>query len=696
MAVGFYLAAPVSLYAQIKPIDAELKALIPDAAVADPQVWAKKTTENGTVDSQTADDLKPTSPLSGVLGAQLDWPETASTKTEETVQPLASAVAETSLPAPNNNAGVRSRAAGKSVDLTFTSRAADFPEREEFEQRFTQLSGLQNGQTAKGTEGESLVQLAVRAAADRDLLLRLLRVYGYYDGDISQSINAAGIVQFDINQGIRYRYGLVDLGELTRGGDAMAHLRHNFAIKPGDPLQNDRILEEKSHLDVALGEMGYAFATLGEVQLTVDHRREEGDLFLPVSPGDTYKFGEIISGNPKLLSSRHLTQMARFKAGQMYKRSAVDDLRRAILATGLVSSLNVTPREMAHANGEKTGVLALDMAMIKAPPRTLAGAIGYDTGDGFRLEASWEHRNLFPPEGMLRLRGILGTHEQLAGITFRRSNFRGRDRTLTLDLYADNANRSAYAARALAFAANYERQTTLLFQKPWTWSFGGELMASAEREGTASAITTGRINYLTAALPMRAAYDGSDDLLDPKRGWRTSLRISPEISFSSGSKSEYAKIQWDASAYLPASKGVVLAGRMRLGAMPGTNIANIAPSRRFYAGGGGSLRGFGYQLVGPRNVADEPMGGRSLYEFSLEARLHTGLVGGAPTLVPILDAGGVDADSIPKFSDIRYGVGLGLRYQTGFGPIRVDVGTPLNRRRGDSRIGVYVALGQAF
>jgi translocation and assembly module TamA len=267
---------------------------------------------------------------------------------------------------------------------------------------------------------------------------------------------------------------------------------------------------------------------------------------------------------------------------------------------------------------------------------------------------------------------------------------------LTLDLYADNANRTAYAARTLAFAANYERQTTILFQKPWTWSLGMELQASAEREGTASGILTGRTNYFTAAVPLRGAYDASDDLLNPKRGWRVSLRISPEISKALAQTSPYARLQFDASGYLPMGKGTVAAARARLGVMPGTAIANIAPSRRFYAGGGGSLRGFGYQLVGPRNAVGDPMGGRSLYEFSLEARVHTGLFGGALTLVPFLDAGGVDADSMPRFKDMRYGAGLGLRYQTGFGPIRVDVGTPLNRRVGESRIGVYVALGQAF
>ena len=136
--------------------------------------------------------------------------------------------------------------------------------------------------------------------------------------------------------------------------------------------------------------------------------------------------------------------------------------------------------------------------------------------------------------------------------------------------------------------------------------------------------------------------------------------------------------------------------RARLGAIPGAAIQDIAPSRRFYAGGGGSVRGFGYQQIGPRNSFSEPSGGRSLSEFSIEARVKTGLFGGALWVVPFVDAGTVEETVTPRFRDMRYGAGLGLRYQTGFGPIRVDVGTPLNRRPGEKPVAVYVSLGQAF
>jgi len=277
------------------------------------------------------------------------------------------------------------------------------------------------------------------------------------------------------------------------------------------------------------------------------------------------------------------------------------------------------------------------------------------------------------------------------------NNFHGRDQVLTVDLYANTVNRDAYTARTIAFTSTFEKLTTLLFQKPWAWSVGLEVLATQERESAVTGQSVPRNTYFVAALPLRGAFDRSDDLLDPTRGWRASLRVSPEISKQRGGRTvNYARIQADASGYFKVSDKIVLAGRTRVGSIPGTDIVNIAPSRRFYAGGGGSVRGYGYQEIGPRDTANAPSGGRSLVEFSLEARVGTGFFGGALQVVPFIDAGNVSASVAPTLSDMRYGAGLGLRYKTGFGPIRIDVGTPLNPRPGDSRVTVSVALGQAF
>lgn len=180
-------------------------------------------------------------------------------------------------------------------------------------------------------------------------------------------------------------------------------------------------------------------------------------------------------------------------------------------------------------------------------------------------------------------------------------------------------------------------------------------------------------------------------MLNPSKGFRASLLAQPEASLSDSIR-PYLRSQIDASVYYPASDSLVLAGRTRIGTTVGVDRDDLAPSRRFYGGGGGSVRGYGYQQLGPRAPDDQPFGGLSVFEAAAEARYRFGDYGA----VAFVDAGQVYDRRIPDFSGLRLGVGIGARYYTNFGPIRVDVATPLNRRTGESRINVYVSIGQAF
>lgn len=649
--------------------------------------------------------LDPAAPLADLPGTTLPWPdESLAVPALASLPPepdLAQAIAEMpSLPEVQVAMGDKVQVSDN-LSLMFPADATSFPERDEFTDRFARLSTVETLDDNNDDAG----QIGVRARADRELLQKLLRVYGYYDGEVRQTVAGLDLgqakpedidVHFDVMPGARYRFGQVALPTLQDSGPDYEMLRGSFGIVTGDPLYADKIVLGQGALDLALAENGYPFAKLGEPDLLVDHARLEGDLTLPVTPGGKYNFGRVDSELEDFLSSKHLQQIARFRPGDLYQRSLRDDLRRAILATGLVASVSVTPKEVRPPAPGQPGEVEIEVAMTKAPLRTISGQLGYDSSDGFRLEAQWEHRNLFPPEGLLRVRGIAGTKEQLAGVTFRRNNFKGRDQILTVDLFASNVRRDAFQAHTASLVASFEKLTTLLFQKPWTWSVGLEAIVTHEREGTVDDVDTPRQTYFIGALPARAAFDGTDDLLDPTRGFRAALRLSPEVSKTQGRTSTYVRAQADASYYQPFGDQVVLAGRARLGSIPGAEIVDIAPSRRFYAGGGGSVRGYGYQQIGPRNSLNRPSGGRSLYEVSIEGRVKTGLFDGNLSVVPFLDAGGVDEGVFPSFSDIRYGAGIGLRYKTGFGPLRVDVATPLNPRPGDSRVAVYVALGQAF
>ena len=553
-------------------------------------------------------------------------------------------------------------------------------------ERFGQLSTLSANEGKVATAG----QLDRRAREDAELLQTLLKGEGYYDASVATSIEDSEkpVVVLSAAPGSLYHFADVTLEGVQAAGDKAPILRNAFDVAANDPVNADTIAAGEVALRARVGEEGFPFAKVGEPRIIVDHATQTATLDLNLQPGQQARFGRIVvAPGKRVFGADHVAEIARFVPGQPYDASALVDLRRALIQTSLVSSVDVHP-----VAGRTPGVVDISVATTRAPPRTIAGELGYGTGEGARAALSWTHRNLFPPEGALTLRGVAGTQEQLGSVVFRRSNFHGRDRVLTGQIAATHVNRDAYDARTFSLSGSLERQTNIFFQKTWTWSLGAELLASDERDVIVSTGQPRRRTFFIGALPTSLNYDGSDDLLNPTRGFRLGGRISPELSLQ-GAAFGYARTQLDASVYHPLNSRVVLAGRTRVGTILGAPRDAIAPSRRFYAGGGASVRGYGYQTIGPRDPNNDPIGGRSLVEFSAEARIR---VLGSFGIVPFIDAGNISTSPLPGLGSLRYGTGLGVRYYSDFGPIRLDVGTPINPQPGDTRIAVYVSLGQAF
>ena len=700
------LAAPLS--APLRAQDSSsLDDLIPQSAVTDPEAWAAQgVPADEAVEEDVGPELQASDPLPEMPEITVPWPDASAESAlfEPLVEltPDAAPVEFASFDEeiPPLPAGSEEPISDELV-LVFPSDTTLFPQREEFLDRFKSLSIVEEYE-----DDDNFARLNAQSRDDEELLIRLLRTYGYFDATVVRSVGDIDAeakaslerlaVRFDVLPSVRYRVGKVDLGDLASTGADYAGLRETYNVFPGDPLSLDLIANERFDLDLGLGENGYPFAAISDPELVVDHDRQEGDLTMLVTPGGKYNVGVVVSSEPEFLSGEHLTDIARWRPGDLYQRSDELDLRRAILATGLVGSVTLTPVEVTPPTEGQLGTVNIEAGITRAPARTLAGNIGFGTEEGIRLEGSWEHRNLFPPEGSLRVRGIIGTQEQLVGVTFRKNNFHGRDRVLSLDAFASTIDYDAYDARTVSLVGSFERVSTLLFQKPLGWSVGLELVATQESELDAAGNRLPRETYFVAALPVYAQLDTSDDLLNPSEGWRLGGRLSPEVSRNNGTQSFYLRSQVDATYYQQIGENVVLAGRARFASIPGAPLDAIAPSRRLYAGGGGSVRGYGYRQIGPLNNIGDPVGGRSLTEVSVEARIKTGLMDGALSVVPFVDAGTVGSDPVPGFDAIKIGAGLGVRYLTSFGPLRLDVAVPLNPGPNDSFVAVYVALGQAF
>jgi translocation and assembly module TamA len=617
--------------------------------------------------------LDPSAPLDPMPDIGVEWPELEDSKGTGIAEAPDDRIAET--------------ASERAYQVALTGLD---PELEtELRLRFAELSTLEQ----KRSDPANAAQIDRRAREDAELLAELLRSRGYYDAlvrprvEVAEAAGGPVRVTLEAEPGPLYRFTDVRIAGVEEAGADAAALRQAFGVAANDPVDAEKVTAGEAELRAELGRRGYAFADVGKLDVAVDHGTRTATLVLPVDPNGARQFGKIVVEGRPLFTPQHLQRIARWKPGEAYTQVLVDDLRRALIATGLVSTVAIRP-----VAGADPRTVDLAVTLERAPMRTVAGQAGYGTGEGIRIEASWQHRNLLPPEGAVTFRGIVGTREQLIGATLRRNNYLRRDQVLTAQFAVSNIDRAAYDARTTFLAAAIERQSNLIWQKEWTWSLGGELIATDEQDVDIGTGTTRRRTFFIGALPATLSYDGSNDLLDPTDGFRLAARFSPEASFQ-GSPFGYSRLQLDGSFYQPVTPTVTLAGRARLGTIVGASRDRIAPSRRFYAGGGGSVRGYGFQRLGPRDpVFDDPIGGRSVAEVAIEARVRLGNWG----IVPFLDAGNIDTSPLPRLSDLRLGAGVGVRYHTRFGPIRVDLGTPLNPRSGDARAAVYVSLGQAF
>jgi translocation and assembly module TamA len=576
------------------------------------------------------------------------------------------------------------------------------------EDRFRDLSALEDAR------GEAVNGAMVRARAEEDvtLMVRLLRSVGYYDAVAASSVELVpdepGLLRVTITAAPGYIYNLGDIRIAGAETVPPGMVREALALESGRPIVAEAVEAAEANVLLRLPQQGYPFPELGLRDIELDPATRLGAYTLPLDPGPRASFGGFTTEGDLAFDARHVGVLARFDRGELYDRRKVDDLREAMVATRLFDSVSAEPVLTGETAPDGTQYVNILVRQDAGPPRSIDANAGYSTGEGLRLEGAWEHRNLFPPEGSLRIAAIAGTAEQNLSVRFRRNNWGQRDRALLLQFEAGQRDYEAFQGYTTRLYGLIARESTPIWQKVWTYAYGLEILATNESRVGRAEISLSDAFFI-GGLIGQLGYDRSNSLLDPTRGFRLLGRVNPEASLGNGSD-YYFRNQIEGSGYFPFGESFVLAGRARFGSIYGIPRDRLAPSRRFYAGGGGSVRGFGFQELGPREeVANPkfdptdpeeedpptifvPLGGRSLAEFAVEGRYRFGNYG----VVAFVDAGQVYESQFPTFDSLRFGVGVGGRLYTNFGPIRLDVATPLNRRPGESRFSLYVSIGQAF
>ena len=562
----------------------------------------------------------------------------------------------------------------------------------DLESQFRDYSSLEEGDG----KAANATMVSARAKEDEQLAVRLMKSIGYYDGTAISTIELSKGKDGKLLVTITATPGkLFTLGSIATKGDPTTPpglVDEALHLKVGDPIDAVRVEAAEANVSLRLPQQGYPFFKVGERDILLDDSDYTGAYTLPYDLGPRASFGGFtIEGDDPPFDAEHVKVLARFKKGDLYDSRKVDDLRQALVATGLFSTVSAAPKETGETAPDGTEYVNMLVQQSPGPMRTLAGEAGYGTGEGILVQGSWTNRNLFPPEGALIVSGKAGTQEQGLSGTFRRSNAGKRDRTVTLGVSADHSNYDAYEAFTGTLFGRISYDSTPIWQKRFTYGYGFELVGTNEDVWNFDANERQRKTFFVAALPLDAGFDTSDSLLNPTRGFRIKANVSPEAAVKGGFR-PYARIRLEGDVYYPATDSLVLAGRLAVGTIPGIDRDELPPSRRFYSGGGGSVRGYGYQQLGPIAPDGKPIGGLSFNEFSLEARYRFGNFG----IVPFID-GGQSYDTVyPRGSDLHYGAGIGGRFYTNFGPLRVDVATPLNPRPGDPKVALYISIGQAF
>ncbi|TMJ25862.1 MAG: outer membrane protein assembly factor [Alphaproteobacteria bacterium] len=557
--------------------------------------------------------------------------------------------------------------------------------------------------------GDSLALLQ-GAQARRARIATALRSKGYYDARVAATVAGQPVDEpaaldaidqrpdadritftFDVATGPLYRVS--DLA-LQGPADIVGYPgldRSKLTLGPGKPADAAMILATEDEILGQIRDRGYALAAVTRREVLIDHATREAHVTFTVESGPTTRMGRVRFSGTEKVDTTYLQKRVPYEQGDLYAPAKVNALRDRLTSLGTFNSVRIKEAKALDERGE----LPVDVELTDRPPRTIGFGASYETQRGFAVNGYWMHRNLFGEAESLKLSAEVNHIGQGAipadlGYGFK-ADFRKPDWLMKQQDAVANA-----AAVNEIFDAYHRKAVTLLLgidqilNPQWRFKVGvsGEV-SQIQRYGIWG-------DYKLIGLPAQVIYNRANSDVDPTEGFRITLNATPYADLThNGDLFAILKLVGTTYVNVSGDGRSVLAGRAAFGTIPGGTNASIPFDKLFYAGGGGSVRGFAYQSAGPRDAFNNPLGGASLVEGSIEFRQRIGESWGAALFV---DAGSAYTDTMPNFSQFapRLGAGAGVRYYTGFGPARLDVGVPLNKRDGDAPFGVYVSIGQAF
>ncbi|SHG11193.1 autotransporter secretion outer membrane protein TamA [Microbulbifer donghaiensis] len=531
------------------------------------------------------------------------------------------------------------------------------------------------------------------ARYERGTLEKLLRSRGYYDASVRQTVTD-GEILYRVNPGPQYHIKSIVL-------DMPDYLRQGFSGLPlqvGDPLVASKVLEGVKTIEKYLHENTCLLNVDVSYEATAIHSEAAARLVYRVAPSPEVNVGEVRLEGLTSVEADYLQGKLKIQTGDCFSREKIDAARLRLLRTNLIASAN------SEVSEPYQGLVDVTFVVQERRHRTVKLGVGYTSDEGAGVSAGWEHRNVFRRGEKIEVESKVNPAQQTLKGKLLIPRFLHDKQKLTGSVEVGNEERDSYRSESIKIGATVSRDLS----RNRTASIGTELKFSqVDEEVDVLPQQDKNKNFRLLAFPLGLKWDTTDNPLDARRGATVAMEVKPYLDLKN-SNTSFVKNTLLLTGYKTGRQmryEPTLALRIKAGAITGVPNLELPADERFYAGGGGSVRGYGYQELGPRVLVppaepggqptlSDSIGGRGLSEISLEGRFRFSDTWGG---VLFVDGGNAYEEPRPKFSDLFWGAGFGVRYFTSFAPLRLDIAFPLDKREGiDSDYQIYVSLGQAF
>lgn len=561
------------------------------------------------------------------------------------------------------------------------------------------LVGLKDKQLSETLDAASqLVQLkdkppasnaALRRRVEDDLprLKDVMQASGYWTPTLSYALETGADekakVTVTIDPGPLYH--LASVAFRTPSGETPPLLQKlgpgGVGLDIGGPAASAPIVAAEQRITEQYGHDAHPFAKVTDRKAVIDVATHTMRVTYTVDPGAEVRFGPFAIEGLSRVDGDFAARRIAWKRGSPYDSRAVETTRQNLVKTGLFSAVRISHADAPNAQGE----VPMTIDLVEGPPRSIGAGIAYNTNLGLGAQAFWQHRNLLGAGENLRVTAGAAQKQLGLALAFRKPDFVDQNQDFLTNAALLKQNTDAFDS--------FREQVFVGIERPLLPSLTADFGLSVEHARVTRSVL-GNEDYTLFGVPFYIRHDTTDDLLDPTIGGRQTLTLIPYHSLS-GPDLNFLSSRIEERHYqrLDSTGRVVLAGFAALGSIVGASRDELPPDKRLYAGGAGSVRGYAFQRAGPLGAGNVPLGGASSVELGVELRYRiTDTIG----IAPFVEGGNVYDSDFPNSTNLLFGGGIGFRYYTVIGPVRLDLATPFQRRPGDGIVQFYISIGQAF